>query len=80
MYTEARKIHLIEALLKVSNEATLVELETVLKKSKPKKEKQEKTKRISIEQYNKEIDEAEAEYKRGEYITHAQMLKKIKQW
>jgi hypothetical protein len=80
MYTEARKIHLIEALLKVSNEATLIELETVLKKSKPKKEKQEKTKRISIEQYNKEIDEAEAEYKRGEYITHAQMLKKIKQW
>ena len=42
MYTEARKIHLIEAVLKVSNEATLVELETVLKKSKAKKEKQEK--------------------------------------
>ncbi len=42
MYTEARKIHLIEAVLKVSNEAILVELETVLKKSKPKKEKEKK--------------------------------------
>ena len=39
MFTEARKINLIEAVLKVSNEATLIELETVLKKSKKKKEK-----------------------------------------
>ena len=40
MFTEARKINLIEAVLKVSNEATLIELETVLKKTKPKKGKQ----------------------------------------
>jgi predicted transcriptional regulator len=36
--------------------------------------------RISIEQYNKEIDEAEAEYKRGEFITHEELLQKIKKW
>jgi len=36
--------------------------------------------RISIEQYNKELDEAEAEFEKGEYITHEQMKKKIKQW
>ena len=39
MYAEARKIHLIEAVLKVSNEALLVELETVIKKMPVKKEK-----------------------------------------
>ena len=39
MYAEARKIHLIEAVLKVSNEALLVELETVIKKMPAKKEK-----------------------------------------
>jgi len=39
MYTEARKINLLEAVLKVSNEATLMELEEVIKKSKGKKEK-----------------------------------------
>ncbi len=39
MYTEARKIHLIEEVLKVTNEGTLVALETVLKKSVVKKEK-----------------------------------------
>ena len=40
MFTEARKINLIEAVLKVNNEATLIELETVLKKTNPKKGKQ----------------------------------------
>jgi hypothetical protein len=32
MFTEARKINLIEAIIKVSKEAVLVELETVIKK------------------------------------------------
>ena len=36
--------------------------------------------RINIEQYNKEIEEAEAEFEKGEYITHDTMLKKVKQW
>jgi predicted transcriptional regulator len=36
--------------------------------------------RISIEQYNKEIEEAEAEIDRGEYITHEELKKQIKQW
>ncbi len=39
MYTEARKIHLIEELLKVDNDATLTELETVIKKAKKGKNK-----------------------------------------
>ena len=43
MFLEARKIHLIEEVLKVTNEATLTRLEGVLKKSKkksfPKKKK-----------------------------------------
>ena len=39
MYTEERKIYLIEALLKVKSEAILRELENVLCKSKKKKQK-----------------------------------------
>jgi hypothetical protein len=42
MYIEARKIHLIEEVLKVTNEATLIELETVIEKSKKKTEKEKK--------------------------------------
>ena len=46
MYIEARKIHLIEEVIKENNEATLRELETVLKKSKQKTS--EKNKKLSI--------------------------------
>lgn len=40
MNSEARKINLLEKVLKVSNEATLIELEKVLEKSELKREKQ----------------------------------------
>lgn len=36
--------------------------------------------RIDIEQYNKEIAEAEAGFTNGDYITHAALKKSVKQW
>ncbi|MFT3932391.1 MAG: hypothetical protein QM726_02155 [Chitinophagaceae bacterium] len=36
--------------------------------------------RLNIEQYNKELAEAEAEFVQKDYISHAAMKKKIKQW
>ena len=42
MYTEARKIHLLEEVLKVTNEETLKELEVVLRKSGKKMAAQKK--------------------------------------
>ena len=36
--------------------------------------------RISIEQYNKEIDEAESEIERGESYSHEAVVKMSKQW
>jgi hypothetical protein len=35
---------------------------------------------ISIEEYNQELQEAEAEYERGEYTTHEEFVKRIKKW
>ena len=43
MFTEARKINLIEAVMKLNNESTLIELETVIKKSKTKKKEQKRS-------------------------------------
>lgn len=43
-------------------------------------DRQQEEEQISIEQYNKELEEAEAEFERGEYITHEEMLKQMKQW
>ena len=36
--------------------------------------------RISLEQYNKELEEAEAEFEKGNYISQEAMLNEIKQW
>ena len=38
------------------------------------------SKRISIEQYNKEIDTSIAQIKSGKTYTHQQMGERIKQW
>lgn len=36
--------------------------------------------RISAEQYDKELEEAEAEIDRGEFITHEELKKQMKEW
>ncbi|HLT51226.1 MAG TPA: hypothetical protein VKZ93_04680 [Arenibacter sp.] len=36
--------------------------------------------RISIEQYNKEIDRSIAQIEKGEYYTHQEMGERIEQW
>ncbi|MFN0082456.1 MAG: hypothetical protein ACKVOM_08035 [Ferruginibacter sp.] len=36
--------------------------------------------RISIEQYNKEIEESEQEYDKGNYITQSEFKKEIEKW
>ena len=38
------------------------------------------SKRISIEQYNKELDDAVARIERGEFIDHEDALKEISKW
>lgn len=40
----------------------------------------EQSERISLEQYNKEIEEAEAEFEEGDYISHEAMRSRVKQW
>lgn len=37
-----------------------------------------KDKTITIEEYNQELRVAEAEFERGEYVTHEQLMKSIK--
>ena len=36
--------------------------------------------RISIQQYNQELSEAEAEFQAGDYISSEEMLQLIKKW
>jgi hypothetical protein len=60
--------------MQVANEEKIKAMYTLLKEDIKQEE------RISITQYNKELDDAEAEFAKGEFITHEAMLKQIKQW
>ncbi len=73
MDLQARKYEFIQKLFTV-NETLFEQLENVLKKGA--KEPQ----RISIEQYNKELDESIAEIERGEFYSHEEVGERIKQW
>ncbi len=42
--------------------------------------KKEEAHRISIDQYNDEIDEALAQVKTGNYVTHEELEKEMEQW
>ena len=44
------------------------------------KGREAKAGRVSIEEYNQELQEAETEYERGEYTTHEEFVKQIKKW
>ena len=35
---------------------------------------------LTIEEYNSELEEAEAAFERGDYVTHEELLKQIKGW
>lgn len=60
--------------MQVANEEKIKAMYTLLKEDIKQEE------RISIDQYNKELNEAEAEFAKGEFITHEAMIKQIKQW
>jgi hypothetical protein len=44
------------------------------------KSREAKGNRVSIEEYNQELKEAETEYERGEYTSHEEFVKQIKKW
>ena len=59
---------------------TIVEKESLLAVAKNYVQLKEDTDRISIEQYNKEIDEAMALMDAGEFHTHEEVVEMSKTW
>ncbi len=76
MDIQTRKIHFIQKFLALRDEAIIDKLESILKKESLKEDNQ----RTTIEQYNKELDEANAEMDRGEYISHEDFKKQMDKW
>jgi len=67
-----RQLELIEMLLHTKKEDVLNKVKILLEKEQPK--------RISLEQYNKEIDEAVKDIENGEYYTHEEAIKIASKW
>jgi hypothetical protein len=44
------------------------------------KGREAKDARVSIEEYNQELKEAETEYERREYTSHEEFVKQMKKW
>jgi uncharacterized coiled-coil DUF342 family protein len=61
-------------LTKVQKESMLTMVKSFLDKS------EDKAQRISVEQYNKELEEAEKRISKGEYITHESLKAEAKKW
>ncbi len=74
MGLESRKYEFIQKLFTV-NEVLFEQLESVMKKGA-----KESSERISLEQYNKELDEAEADIEAGNYHTLEEARKIASQW
>jgi len=66
--------HYYNKLSKGQKESILSMVKSFLGKS------EEKTQRISVKQYNKELEEAEKRISEGEYITHESLKAEAKKW
>lgn len=75
MDIQSEKVALIERLKQVNDMSLLQAIKHMLDYGLSKSEE-----RISVEQYNKEIEEAEAAIDRGEYYTQEEVEKMAKKW
>jgi hypothetical protein len=73
MNIQAEKLELMEMLLKTENEAVLKKIRSIFNSSKGNA-------RITIEQYNKEIEAAESRIKKGKFVRHEDVVRESEKW
>lgn len=73
MNIQVEKLELMELLLKTENESILKKVRSVFKSAG-------KDERVSIAQYNKEIEAAEKRIKKGKYTRHEDVMREAEKW
>ena len=76
MDLQTRKLYFIESILSIRNEKVIEKLEALLKKEQQK----EGSKKTTIEQYNRELEEANNRIESGEYTTHEDVKEDSDTW
>ena len=76
MDLQTRKLRFIESIISIGNEKVIEKLEALLKKEQQKEDNQ----RISIEQYNRELDEADSDIDKGKFYTQDEVDKMSGKW
>jgi hypothetical protein len=79
MNLEARKISFIQEFLRLQNEEIIIGLEKLLHKRKAELMEKE-LKPMSIEQFNKDIDQSEEDFRNGRFISSSELKAKIQKW
>jgi hypothetical protein len=79
MDLQTRKIHFIQEFLKLTNEQLIEKLEKLLFQGK-KESSVKKITKMSIEQFDKMIDQSEIDAKQGKVIEAEKLLKEIDSW
>lgn len=76
MDLQTRKLHFIESILSVGSEEIIEKLEALLEKEQRK----EKNQRVSIDQYNQEVEEANSRIESGEFTSQDYVKKESESW
>jgi hypothetical protein len=79
MNLEARKISFVQEFLRLQNEEIVIGLEKLLHKRKAELIGKD-MKPMSLEQFNKDIDQAEDDFKNGRYISSSDLKAKVQKW
>ncbi len=79
MNLQARKLNLIEELLRINDESFIIKLESFIREEK-KSSHESNLKPMSLNEFHEMIDQAKADSKAGRVITHPELKKKVKTW
>ena len=80
MDLQTRKIEFVQAFLKLQSEELISQFENLLKiKSLYEIEDGRNLEPLSMEEFNKRIDQSESDFKNGKYKSTSELLKKFSQ-
>lgn len=79
MNIQAKKLVLIEELLRINDEGFITKLESLIKDEK-KKLREKDLKPMSMSDFREMIDQAKQDSDEGRVISHNELKKKVKSW